>query len=205
MNDRSWNLTMSRRGIRIIPKTKDPMTPLVHHSMERGWSLEGAIPRDAARRESGELTYLVLENQTYVILREDALTGVHYFTIWGPAEAEIAREIRELVNSYTERELIEWWDRAAASDDVDDKVDAVLFLGAGAPSVPDDAINDRLRAALQDPDKDVRNAAVVGAAYADWDVLKPDLEAVAAGDPDGTIRARANVVLANWGRQEQTR
>src|SRR5262245_37313296 len=154
---------MSRRGIRLIPKTKEPIAPFLDFTKQRGrWQLEGATFRDPEKRESGEITYLELASDTYIVLRDDLLVGLHYFTIWGPAERELADQLRAKIESYSEDELLAWWDRAAASGDVDDKVDAVLFIGVGAPSTPAEPYITRLRAGLADPDVDVRNAAIVG-------------------------------------------
>lgn len=36
---------------------------------------------------------------------------------------------------YSQHELLGWWDHAVVSNDIDDKVVAVLFLGTGAPQV----------------------------------------------------------------------
>jgi len=191
-------VAMSSRGIRIVPKTKDPMTPFVELSRQRKWHLRAAFARDPAARTAGEITYWVPDRNTIVNLRDDVITGVHYFTIDGPHEAEVAEEIRSVIESYTEPELLAWWDRGAASNDIDDKVDAVLFLGVGTPATPTDDYLNRIRAALADPDKDVRNAAIVASGYADWPVFKPDLERIADSDPDETARQRAAVVVAGW-------
>jgi hypothetical protein len=160
----------------------------------------GAFAKETSTRESGEITCLIPDNETYVILRGDIPTGIHHLTVWGPAEREVAQELSATFDAYTLGELLRWWDRAVSAHDVDDKVDAVLFLGVGAPSTHDDEIAERLRIALCDPDKDVRNAAIVAVEYADWSVFAPELEAIAARDPDEIARARARAVLDYWHR-----
>ena len=106
---------MSKRGIRIIPKAKDPITPFVTSVSPKKWHLKAAIAKNRETGESGEVTYYDPNRETFAILRDDSLTGVHYYTIWGPAEREVADEIRALGPTYSEDELFTWWDRAVGA------------------------------------------------------------------------------------------
>lgn len=194
---------MSGRGIRVIPKGQDDALTLtfIKYTGEerRVWGLTAAIAANPKKGTAGVVSYVHYATNTTVSLCHDVLLGFRYFHIEGAAEVMLARRIRGLVEPYNARELLAWWDRAVIEDDVDDKVDAVLFLGTGAPAKPTAPITKRLLTALTDPDKDVRNAAIVGMGYADWpEAFRAALEEVKRADPDKTARKRAKIVLDQW-------
>jgi hypothetical protein len=193
---------MSKRGVRFIPRIKEPIEWLVKISMERGWHLKQAVARDPATGTNGEIIYLVPDTETFVILRDDLLPGIKFCSVVGPNQDRIAAEIRGEVEPWTDQELFAWWDRGVEKDDVDDRVDAVLFLGINTSEQPDDNYVSRICTGLHDPDKDVRNAAVAAAAYADWRVFKADLARIADTDPDGKARERARYVLDGWAQED---
>ena len=89
------------------------------------------------------------------------------------------------------------------SNDVDDRVDAVLFLAVGSPGTPDEEYTSRIRSALADEDKDVRNAAVVAAGYTDWSIFRSDIERGASSDSDPKARERAGLLLSLWDTRDQ--
>jgi hypothetical protein len=182
-------------GATIVPKLKDPITPFVKMSLERGWHLKKAVTSDAATRTPGEFVYLVPESGTGLCLRDDLYAGIHFFQVVGPDQERIAAELRKEFDPWTEPELFAWWDRGVEMDDVDDRVDAVLFLGVNTPEEPREEYAKRIRAGLADPDKDVRHAAVAATAFADWRVFRPDLELVADADPDDATRRAARYIL----------
>ncbi len=191
----------SKRDIRVIPKAKGPMPVFMEHARKRRWLLEKAIAHPPKSKESGEVVYRDPASQTIITLRDDALAGFRFFIVSGSQQTEIADELRALVPSYADSELLEWWDNAVDSNDIDDKVDAVLYLGTGAPPEPRTDVSDRLLAALDDEDDDVRNAAIVGAGFTDWaDVFRAQLNAMAKKDANATARSRARVVLDRWGK-----
>jgi hypothetical protein len=189
----------SKRDVRVIPKSKGPMQVFLQHASKRGWLLEKAIARTPKSKESGEVVLRDLPSQTIVTLRDDALAGFRFFIVCGRLQTKIAEEIRGVVPSYSDSELLQWWDGAVASNDIDDKVDAVLYLGTGSPPEPRKNVSDRLLAALDDNDDDVRNAAIVGAGFTDWaDVFRDKLTEMAKKDSNATARKRARVVLDRW-------
>jgi len=193
---------MSKRGVRFIPRVKEPIEWLVKMAVERGWHLKQALARDPATRKSGETIFLVPDTETFVILRDDIFAGIKFCAVVGPNQDRIAAEIRGEVNPWTDQELFAWWDRGVEKDEVDDRVDAALFLGVNTAEKPVDDYVSRIRAALHDLDKDVRNAAVAAAAFADWRVFKTDLARIADTDPDGTARERARHVLDGWAQED---
>jgi hypothetical protein len=193
---------MSKRGVRIIPRVEDPITQLTRLALDRGWHLKKAVARDPATGENGEMVFLVPDSETWVFLRDDLFAGIHYFSIVGPDQEKIADEIKRDFNPWTASELFAWWDQGVASDDVDARVDAVLFLGVHAPEEPHEEYVLRIQAALGDKDKDVRNAAVAAAAYADWRIFRKQLEQIAAHDPDEKARERARYVVEGWARED---
>lgn len=65
----------TKREIRIIPKSKDPLTPLIAFSMKQRWALEKAVARVPNADESGEVVYLDLPSNTHITFRDDALAG----------------------------------------------------------------------------------------------------------------------------------
>ena len=195
---------MSKQGIRIIPKLEKPLAPLTRMALERGWDLEKAVPRNTAEQRDGEYVFLLPKAEVYVSLHEDLLPGIKFYAVLGKEKEGVAKFLREEVDHWTESELFSWWDRAVESGDVDDKVDAVLHLGINTPEVPSADYVDRIKAGLSDPDKDVRNAAVVGAAYADWRVFREDLERIIASDADEKARERATFILNGWNAEDGT-
>lgn len=194
---------MAKDGVRIIPRAVDPITQLIDLSIDRGWHLKRAIGRDAEAGVSGELVYYVPGSENFVVLRDDILAGIKFISILGPHPESLVDGVRAEFSAWSDEELFAWWDRAAQSADVDDKVDAVLFLGVNTPRAPHDAYVRRLRAGLGDPDKDVRNAAVVAAAFADWRLLTDDLARIARSDPDDKARERAQRVLDGWAGEDR--
>jgi hypothetical protein len=193
---------MSTRGVRVIPKLKDPITRFAQIGLERKWNLKKAVARDPATRTPGEVASLVPESETWVILRDDLYAGIHFFHVRGPDEERIAADLREEFDAWTAPELFAWWDRGVAKEDVDDRVDAVLFLGVNTPYQPEEEYVKRIRAGLADPEKDVRNAAVAATAYADWRVFRPDLERLADTDPDDQARRSARYILDGWSKED---
>ena len=192
---------MSKRGVRIIPRVEDPITQLTRLALDRGWHLKKAVARDLATGENGEMVFFVPDGETWVFLRDDLFAGIHHLCIVGPDQEKIADEIKKDFNPWTAPELFAWWDRAVADDDVDDRVDAVLFLGVQSPEDPQQEYAVRIQAALGDDDKDVRNAAVAAAAYTDWRVFRKQLEQIADHDPDEKARERARYVVEGWDRE----
>ncbi len=189
---------MSRSGIRIIPQVEDPITQLTQLAVARGWHLKKAVAKNAASGTSGEMVFFVPDEETLVFLRDDLFVGFQYFVISGPKQEHVADEIRKEFNSRTELDVLAWWDRGVAKSDVDDRVDAVLFLGVSSPESPREEYTSRIRAALLDEDKDVRNAAVAAVGYTDWSSFRPEVEHIAAADPDPTARERARILLDGW-------
>ena len=194
---------MSRRGIQIIPQVEDAITQLTRLAVDRGWHLKKAVARDMVSRASGELIFFVPDGETYIILRDDLFVGFPYFVISGPEQERVADGIRDEFNPRKGSELLAWWDRGVASGDVDDRVDAVLFLGVGSPETPREEYTSRIQSALVDEDKDVRNAAVVAVGYTNWRTFRPDIERVAATDLDPTARERARLLLDGWDEQDR--
>lgn len=191
-------------GIKIIPTSDDPLLIFIEHSRKRRWLLEKAVARPPNSNESGEVICFDRPTQTRITLRDDALVGIRFFVIAGPAATDIANEIRSLVPSYSHAALLGWWDRAVESNDIDDKVDAVLFLGTGAPPDAQPDVRDRLLAALADPDADVRNAAIVAAGYTEWaSSFRGALERIESSDANEVARERATVVLEQWNRPDR--
>jgi hypothetical protein len=86
---------------------------------------------------------------------------------------------------------------------IDDRVDGALLWCINSPEQVHPEYERRLRAALVDRDKDVRNAAIAATAYADWRVFDKELEAIAKSDPDTPARERARFVLDGWAREER--
>jgi len=193
---------MSKQGIRIIPKIEKPLAPLARMASERAWDLEKAVPRSPAEQRDGEYIYHLAKSEVRIILRDDLLPGIKFYVVLGREKEGVAKFLRREVEHWTEPELFSWWDRAVESGDVDDKVDAVLHLGINTPEEPNDEYVERIKAGLADPDKDVRNAAVVGVAYADWRVFREDLERIIASDPDEKARERATFVLNGWNAED---
>lgn len=194
---------MNRSGIRIIPQVEDPITQLTRLAVDRGWHLKKAVGRDVASGASGEMVFFVPDGETYIFLRDDLFVGFQYFVISGPEQEHVADKIRKEFNPRKGSELLAWWDRGVASGDVDDRVDAVLFLGVDSPETPREEYTSRIRSALVDDDKDVRNAAVVAVGYTDWRIFQTDIERIAAADPDLTARERARLLLEGWDKQDQ--
>jgi len=193
---------MSTSGVRVIPKLKDPITPFLKMGIERKWNLKKAVGREPASRTPGEVICVVPESNTRVTLRDDLYAGIHFFHVVGPDQERIAAELRKEFDPWTAPELFAWWDRGVEKDDVDDRVDAVLFLGVNTPHRPDEEYVKRIRAGLMDPDKDVRNAAVAATAYSDWRVFKPELERVADTDADDQARKAARYILDGWSKED---
>lgn len=196
---------MTRTGIRILPQVDDPITQLTRLAVDRGWHLKKAVGRDPATVTSGEMIFFVPDGETYITLRDDLFVGFPYFVISGPAQERVANEIRKEFNARKGSELLALWDRGVASGDVDDRVDAVLFLGVDSPEAPREEYTTRIRSALADEDKDVRNAAVAAAGYADWRSFRPDIERIAAVDTDPTARERARLLLKGWDEDHVSR
>lgn len=194
---------MARSGIRIIPQVEDPITQLTRLAVTRGWHLKKAVARDASSGASGEMIFFVPGGEVSVILRDDLFLGFSYFIISGPAQHVVADEIRKEFNARKGSELLALWDRGVANGDVDDQVDAVLFLGVDSPEAPTEEYTRRIRSALVDDDKDVRNAALAAVGYADWRIFRPDIERVAATDMDQTARERARLLLKGWEEQDR--
>jgi hypothetical protein len=194
---------MTRSGIRIIPQVDDPITQLTRLAVDREWHLKKAVGRDAASGTSGEMVFFVPDGETYIILRDDLFVGFPYFVISGPAQERVAEGIRREFNPRKGPELLAWWDRGVARGDVDDRVDAVLFLGVNSPETPREEYASRIRSALVDEDKDVRNAAVAAVGYTDWRIFLPDIERIAARDPDPAARERARLLMEGWDKQDQ--
>jgi hypothetical protein len=194
---------MSRSGVRIIPQIEDPITQLTRLAVDRGWHLKGAVARDTASGSDGEMAFFVPDGETYIYLRDDLFVGFQYFIIVGLAQERVADGIRNEFNARKAPELFAWWDRGVASGDVDDRVDAVLFLGVNSPEAPRDEYTSRIRSALVDEDKDVRNAAVTAVGYTDWSIFRPDIERVAATDADPKARERARFLLKAWEEQDR--
>lgn len=78
-----------------------------------------------------------------------------------------------------------------------------MFLGVNSPEAPRDDYTSRLRAALLDADKDVRDAAIVAVGYAGWRLFRPEIEQMAAADPDADARERAKRLLDDWAKQDR--
>ncbi|HTV20939.1 MAG TPA: hypothetical protein VMG12_19775 [Polyangiaceae bacterium] len=193
---------MSKQGIRIIPKLEEPLAPLTRMATERGWHLKKAVGRSAAEQTDGEYIFHLPKADVFIVLRDDLLPGVKFYAVLGQANERVAKFLRREIEHWTEPELFSWWDRAVESGDVDDKTDAVLYLGINTSEVPTDDYIKRIMAALSDPDKAVRNAAVVAAAYADWRVFRDALKRIAESDPDEKARERASFVLNGWNAED---
>jgi hypothetical protein len=194
---------MSRSGLRIIPRVEDPITQLTRLALDRGWHLKKAVARDAASGASGEMIFFVPDGETYIVLRDDLFVGFQYFVISGLDQEPVAEGIRKDFNARRGADLLAWWDRGVANGDVDDRVDAVLFLGVDSPEMPREDYASRIRAGLTDDDKDVRNAAIAAAGYAEWRMLRPDIERIATADPDSTASKRAKLLLEGWDKEDQ--
>jgi hypothetical protein len=193
---------MSKEGVRIVPKVEKPLAPLTRMAMARGWHLKKAVPRNPEEPSNGEFKFHVPEGDGWVILRDDIYAGIKFIAVLGNNKEAIGADIRNEFEHWTELELFSWWDRAVETGDADDKVDAVLFLGVNTPEQQVAGYVDRIRAALGDGDKDVRNAAVAAVAYADWRVFCEDLEQVVASDADDAARERATMILNGWSAQD---
>jgi hypothetical protein len=195
---------MSKQGIRIIPKVEEPLEPITHMALERRWNLKKAVGQNSAEQRDGEYIYHLPTSDVFVILREDLLPGIKFYAVLGKEKEGVAKFLREEIDHWREPELFSWWDRAAESGDVDGKTDAVLHLGINAPEEPSADYVDRIKAGLSDPDKDVRNAAIVSVAYADWRVFRGDLQRIIASDSDEKARERATHILNGWNAEDGT-
>jgi hypothetical protein len=194
---------MTRSGIRIIPQVEDPITQLTQLAVDQGWHLKSAVARDVACGSDGEMTFFVPDGETYIYLCDDLFVGFQYFIIVGLAQERVADVIRNEFNAREISELFARWDRGVASGTADDRVDAVLFLGVDSPETPREEYTSRIRSALVDEHKDVRNAAVAAVGYTDWSIFRPDVQRVAATDVDPKARERARFLLKAWDKQDR--
>ena len=100
---------------------------------------------------------------------------------------------RQRMNPWKTAELIEVLHGAARSED---RARYLTRLGLAVGPESANEVSDLIIRASQDPDRDVRSAAVWSMAYTEWPEFAATLRRVISADPDDEVRADAESVLA---------
>ncbi|GGK74525.1 hypothetical protein [Mangrovihabitans endophyticus] len=127
----------------------------------------------------------------------DAPTHRSYVQVTG-SEDEAVAEFSGIVSEYLDVADDDALISAAdAARTVDERREALIVLGMGAPLTVDTRFASRLDEGLHDNAESVREGALYGAAYALWPPLMTSVRRMAADDPAEAIRRQAQA-LTDW-------
>jgi hypothetical protein len=123
---------------------------------------------------------------------EDGLLGASYVLTMGEDATSLAAEVGERLRTLTTDEAIAW---AYVVEDPNERVRAIGYLAAAAPSEPTEMFVGALAKLLRDEYAEVRNAALFACARLCWPRLDPLLQEVRNQDPDQSVRENAGRTL----------
>jgi hypothetical protein len=143
--------------------------------------------------DAGTLREVVwrISSTTDLHYRVDDATGVAYVFIRADhprQEDSFATHAEQHLDVLSRDELLHRYDAATGSEE---RGGALLILAVGSPDQADEAGLRRISAALQDPDPDVREAAVYAVGYSPSQEYIPFLRHIAKNDPVEELRADA--------------
>ena len=123
---------------------------------------------------------------------EDYVLGVDYIVLEGERAAKVAATIRTKLDTLGLDEIVA---QLAAAKDRAQKVQALHVLAAAAPREYDPAVFETITRALRDSDPEVRFAAALATAYAEWREFRAPLADVAMHDTDVVVRREVGLLL----------
>lgn len=153
-------------------------------ALARDWRL-ARIVDTPDRSHPYEEIWLSRDERTAIHLMEDDVVGVTYALLDGERTDDYSAQLEEDLPTIGAGRATDWLGEAQG----DERVTAISHLAVAAdPHAEDAAQLEAYRAALDDPDPDVRSAAAIGAAYLVWPGLLEPLRRLASGDEDADVR-----------------
>jgi len=126
---------------------------------------------------------------------EEMRTASSFVQVMGD-DAEDVRDITEALqirfSPLTPDELVNAVD---TSESIEDSAHAVLQAGLGAPEQFDMRFYERIRAAIESADGQLREAGIWAASFLLWDELRAAIERIESGDPEKRLRSAAKAIL----------
>ena len=126
---------------------------------------------------------------------EEIRTASSFVQVMGD-DAEDVKDITEALqirfSSLTPDELVNAVD---TSESIEDSAHAVLQAGLGAPEQFDMRFYERIRAAIESADGQLREAGIWAASFPLWDELRAAIERIESGDPEKRLRSAAKAIL----------
>ena len=158
------------------------------------WPKIADVPEDP---DAGSLREVVWRIASTVDLhyQVDDATGLAYVFIRADhprQEDSFAAHAEQHLVVFSRDELLHQYDAATSCEE---RAGALLMLAVGSPDEADEAGLRRISAALQDPDTDVREAAVYAVSYSPSQAYIPLLRHIAENDPVEELRADAGDML----------
>lgn len=155
----------------------------------RGWRPGGV--RDS--QEAWERTWITPDERTFITYVDDRILGIRYVAVHGDNDADVTEQLRSALPVVTREELREVMGTATGRDQ---KVGTAYYVAVFSYEYEDELF-EYLAKLMEDPDSEVRRAAVFASSYASWRELQPVLERVRSHDSDPTVRQLAQATLDN--------
>lgn len=178
---------------RIVMKHLPAEDDVQRFADELGWPRRIDESADAGRGAIHEIVWFA-GPATLLHYAEDPVSRHSYIEAWGNdqkvAEA-LATLAQERLDVWDEEEMLE---SIGATDPMTRAV-AVIRAGLASPEQFDERFFSRIRSAMSDPDRRVREAAIYATTYTTWPQYISALRDVAENDPDPERRNDAQIAL----------
>ncbi|MFD3911597.1 hypothetical protein [Streptomyces sp. NPDC058603] len=159
-----------------------------------GWQLLASNEGRGDAEYKKTLTWGVAP-ELWVTYIEDRITGISVAVTYGvdqTSTAELAKKLTLLLSPWSREELLEPFSDSLTRVDVARRLVGMALAGSHDF---DHAIFDRISAASQDQDPEIRNAAAWSTVYLSWPQTESMLHRMAESDPDERVRNGVRTLL----------
>lgn len=145
-----------------------------------------------------EVIWASRNGETRLHFVDDPFIDLKYLAFVGAEEEQLANQARESSSVLTLQDAL---DRAGREEEESERLQTASLLGVLAPAQYEPAVFEAYRRLFASPSAAVRRRAVIAASYPAWPEFKSLLKELLATEPDGAVRARAEVALAALDQQ----
>ena len=185
---------------RCVLRSSCPEERVAEWAEQCGWDLvAGHDPEDDM--SDYERIWLTDTRLTFHYV-DDPVAGIRFVFLAGsdPATAaQYERELREALEPWSESDLI---NEVASAPTGPACARAVLRAASGAPREPDARFEKLIRAALRDPDPQMRKVGILAVTYVGWRVFQTELVDLLENDSDAEVRDMCAAALRAFERFE---
>ena len=191
---------MKNDRLRILLRWQATREKVIETIKRKGWVWLNFIPEN--QDGPSEWIWLIDPEHTFHYI-EDAFHGLRYVIFQGPDKNKIAAHLVSELEHFDSSDILRLWDNAS---NLQVKIEAANALGVGAPIEPDSEFIKRITEGFFHSDSNVRYAAVLAAAYTQWDNFLSLFEQLSQNDPVDEIRTAASNIqnaYSYYSNQEQ--